>query len=174
MAIPGMSGAAPMDPKDPIAPTGGPNPTAPSDPLPLVDADGGDGKTAEQKKKEAAAKAALTQTIANGDAVYSQSNIVGDALGLIFDKKVGNYVVIDNLPEGTTLGDIRKKYNLPPGSLRHMVASGGGDFDTYKTEGYVHIYASDLAEGLGISGRELKGMFPEKQFSPWYKAGTNE
>lgn len=141
-------------------------------PIPMVS---GEPKNEPAEK----AKNALTAKIKDGQASYNQSNWGGDLMGLIFDKKAGDQVVITDLPEGTTLGDIRKQYNLPPGSLRHLVSSGGGDFDTYKAPtnsngAYVYIYTDDLAEGVGVSERELKGMFPEKQFSPWYKLGTND
>ncbi len=140
--------------------------------IPMVNEDE---KTKESKKAEKT----LENDIKNGNAIYNESNIIGDAFALVFDKKAGNYIIISGLEEGTTLGEIREKYNLPPGSLRHMVTKGGGNFDTYKVPsndngGYVHIYDDDLAEGLGISTRELKGMFPDKQFSPWYKNGTKE
>ena len=134
-----------------------------------------DGKTEENIKAEKA----LENDIKKGNAIYNESNIIGDAIALIFDKNVGNYVVIKGFDKDTTLGEIREKYNLPNGSLRHMVPKGGGNFDTYKVPsndngGYVYIYDNDIAEGLGVSTRELKGMFPDKQFSPWYKLGTNE
>ena len=126
------------------------------------------------------AENALKKDIADGNAIYVQTNPIGDLMGFLFDKKGGNYVKISNIPSGTTLGDIKKQYHLPTGSLRHLVTSGGGNFDLHqvptdhKGNGYVYIYADDLAEGIGNSDRELKGMFPDKQFSPWYKLGTKE
>lgn len=129
----------------------------------------------QKPSKEVKAENALKNAIADGNATYVQTNPIGDFMGLVFDKKAGNYVDISNIPTGTTLGEIRKQYNLPPGSLRHLVTSGGGDFDSYKVptdsngKGYVYIYADDLTEGIGKSGSELKEMFPKKQFSPWYK-----
>ena len=131
-------------------------------------------------QEQVKAENALKNDIKNGNATYIQTNPIGDLIGLLADKKAGNYVDISNIPPGTTLGDIRKQYNLPPGSLRHLVSSGGGDFDSYKVptdsngNGYVYIYADDLAEGIGVSNKELKGMFPDKQFSPWYSWGTKE
>ena len=143
------------------------------DTVPMVDSEN------TSDTPEAKAKAVLVEDIKKGNALYNETNIIGDFMGLIFDKKAGNYVTIEGFPEGTTLGEVRKKYNLPPGSLRHLVPAGGGNFDSYKVPsgsngGYVYIYDDNLADGIGVSTRELKGMFPDKQFSPWYKAGTKE
>jgi len=132
-------------------------------------------KTPEQTK----ATNNLQITISDGNATYNESNLLGDIASFFMDKNVGNYIVIEGLPEGITLGEIKSKYNLPDGSLRHMVISGGGSFDAHTAPtgskgAYFYVYDNDLAEGLGISTRELKDMFPETQFSPWYKLGTNE
>ena len=75
----------------------------------------------QKPQEQVQAESKLKKDIQSGNAIYMQTNPVSDFIGLLFDKKGGNYVDISNIPSGTTLGDIRKQYNLPPGSLRHLV-----------------------------------------------------
>lgn len=136
------------------------------------------GVSPEEQAKQKKAKETLTKAIADGNADYNQTNLLGSLGGLIFDKNGGDYVTL-SVPNGTSLGDIRKQYNLPPGSLRHLVISGGGDFDSYiigskSCPGPAYIYTDNLAEGLGITKRELKGMFPPEHFSSWYNLTGND
>lgn len=135
-----------------------------------------DGKK-RRSDAEIKAQAKLKEDIKNNDILYNETGIFG-ALGTLFDKgRIDNEIIFSDFPEGTTLGDIRKRYNLPPGSLRHLVSSGGGNFDSYKVselDGPVYIFADDMQKGLGVSAGELKEMFPDKQFSPWNKFGTKK
>lgn len=133
----------------------------------------------DNRKPEQEVKAtnALKSDIKNGNALYNETGPFG-AIGTLIDKgRVDNEIIISGFPKDTTLGDIRKKYNLPVGSLRHLVTSGGGNFDSYKVSelgGQVVIFADDMQEGLGVSAKELKQMFPDKQFSPWHSFKTKE
>ncbi len=133
----------------------------------------------EETQKANKAKQTLENDINKGNAIYNQTNWFGNFIAAVEDDKMGDFVIIKGLPNDITLGEIKVKYNLPDGSLKHMISSGGGNFNTYNPPtnsdgGYVRIYSDDFAEALGISTRELKGMFPDKQFSPWYKLGTKE
>lgn len=131
----------------------------------------------QKPEKEVKAKKALETDIKNGNALYNETGPLG-VIGTLIDKgRVDNEIIISGFSKDTTLGDVRKKYNLPPGSLRHLVTSGGGNFDSYKVSelgGQVVIFADDMQEGLGVSAKELKKMFPDKQFSPWHSFGTKE
>ena len=131
----------------------------------------------QKPEQEVKATNALKSDIKNGNALYNETGPFG-AIGTLIDKgRVDNEIIISGFSKGTTLGDVRKKYNLPPGSLRHLVTSGGGNFDSYKVSdlgGQVVIFADDMEQGLGVSAKELKKMFPDKQFSPWHSFGTKE
>ena len=128
----------------------------------------------QKSEKEVNAQKALEADITNGNALYNETGFWG-AIGTLMDKgRIDNEIIISGFPEGTTLGDIKKKYNLPAGSLKHLVESGGGKFDNHKAPSTVVIFADDMQEGLGVSAKELKKMFPDKQFSPWHSFGTKE
>ena len=131
----------------------------------------------QKPEQEVKATNALKSDIKNGNALYNETGPFG-AIGTLVDKgRVDNEIILSGFPKDTTLGDVRKKYNLPVGSLRHLVTSGGGNFDSYKVselDGPVYIFADDMQKGLGVSADELKEMFPEKQFSPWNKFGTKK
>ena len=139
--------------------------------VPMVDVEN------QKSEKEVKAQKALETDIKNGNALYNETGPFG-AIGTLIDKgRVDNEIIISGFPKDTTLGDVRKKYNLPVGSLRHLVTSGGGNFDSYKVSelgGQVVIFADDMQEGLGVSAKDLKKMFPDKQFSPWHSFGTKE
>lgn len=128
-----------------------------------------DGKK-RRSNAEIKAQAKLKEDIKNDNVFYNETGIFG-AIGTLIDKgRIDNEIRFFNFPKDTTLGDIKKRYNLPPGSLRHLVTTGGGDFDSYKVselDGPVYIFADDMQKGLGVSADELKEMFPDKQFSPW-------
>lgn len=127
--------------------------------------------TAEQQaqKKKDAAKAKLTAEIQNGNALYNQTSPLG-WLGQVIDgQKVGSEIIITGIPEGTTLGQVSKMYNLPAGALRHNSAGGGGNFDQHKVcGGTVSVNIEHMAEGLGITTDQLKDMFPDEAFSNWH------
>lgn len=131
----------------------------------------------QKPEQEVKAKKALEADIKNGKALYNETGLFG-AIGTLIDKgRVDNEIILSGFSKDTTLGDVRKKYNLPVGSLRHLVTSGGGNFDSYKVSelgGQVVIFADDMEQGLGVSAKELKKMFPDKQFSPWHKMSTKE
>ena len=129
----------------------------------------------QKPEQEVKATNALKSDIKNGNALYNETGPFG-AIGTLIDNKrrVDNEIIISGFPKDTTLGDIKKKYNLPAGSLKHLVKSGGGKFDNHKAPSTVVIFADDMQEGLGVSAKELKKMFPAKQFSPWYSFGTKE
>ena len=131
----------------------------------------------QKPEQEVKAKKALEADIKNGNALYNETGFFG-AIGTLIDKgRVDNEIILSGFSKDTTLGDVRKKYNLPPGSLRHLVTSGGGNFDSYKVSelgGQVVIFADDMEQGLGVSDKELKKMFPAKQFSPWNSFSTKE
>ena len=168
MAIPGMSGATPMDPMDSGKATRTKQ-TSKVGNVPMADANRD--VTAEQQaqKKQDAAKAQLQTDIKNGNALYNQTSPIG-WLGQIIDgQKIGSEIIISGLPEGTTLGDVSKMYNLPAGSLRHNSAGGGGNFDKHKVYGgTVTVHVDDMATGLGITTNALKDMFPDEAFSNWH------
>lgn len=131
----------------------------------------------QKPEQEVKATNALKSDIKNGNALYNETGPFG-AIGTLIDKgRVDNEIILSGFPKGTTLGDVRKKYNLPVGSLRHLVTSGGGNFDSYKVSelgGQVVIFADDMEQGLGVSAKELKQMFPDKQFSPWHSFRTKK
>lgn len=136
--------------------------------VPMVDVEN------QKSEKEINAQKALEDDINNENAWYNETGFFG-AIGTLFDSgRIDNEIIISGFPEGTTLGDIKKKYNLPAGSLKHLVESGGGKFDNHKAPSTVVIFADDMQEGLGVSAKELKKMFPPKQFSPWHSFGTKE
>ena len=169
MAIPGMSGASPMDPMEPNAPITS-KPEVTNDPLPLV-ADKKDVKDETQTPPQKKAQASFKEYINNGNALYNETSLIGLTAQLFSKQKMGNEIIVDGFPKGTTLGDVKKMFNLPDGSLRHMVARGGGDFDKYKVEELgrqVIIPAKSLEDAFGISSSELKKMFPDEQYSNWH------
>ena len=131
----------------------------------------------QKPEQEVKATNALKSDIKNGNALYNETGPLG-AIGTLIDKgRVDNEIILSGFPKDTTLGDVRKKYNLPVGSLRHLVTSGGGNFDSYKVSelgGQVVIFADDMEQGLGVSAKELKQMFPDKQFSPWHSFRTKK
>ena len=131
----------------------------------------------QKPEQEVKATNALKSDIKNGNALYNETGPFG-AIGTLIDKgRVDNEIILSGFPKDTTLGDVRKKYNLPVGSLRHLVTSGGGNFDSYKVSelgGQVVIFADDMEQGLGVSAKELKQMFPDKQFSPWQSFRTKK
>ena len=131
----------------------------------------------QKPEQEVKATNALKSDIKNGNALYNETGPFG-AIGTLIDKgRVDNEIILSGFPKDTTLGDVRKKYNLPVGSLRHLVTSGGGNFDSYKVSelgGQVVIFADDMEQGLGVSAKELKQMFPDKQFSPWHSFRTKK
>ena len=131
----------------------------------------------QKPEQEVKATNALKSDIKNGNALYNETGPFG-AIGTLTDKgRVDNEIILSGFPKDTTLGDVRKKYNLPVGSLRHLVTSGGGNFDSYKVSelgGQVVIFADDMEQGLGVSAKELKQMFPDKQFSPWHSFRTKK
>lgn len=141
--------------------TKGTKPASGTKNVPMVD------EKNQKPEQQVKAKKALEKEIKSGNAVYNETSFFGVIGTLVERGRIDNEVLI-TVPSGTKLGDIRKKYNLPPGSLRHMVTSGGGNFDSYEVSGIVNIYADDMEKGLGVSGKELKKMFPDKQFSSWY------
>ena len=166
MAIPGMSGAAPMDPMGPTGAAAAPEPTAPSDPLPLVS-----GETPapdDRTPKEKAAETKIAAQIAAKTASYSEAG-PGTIIGQAIDhQRFGDQIYLTGFPEGTTLGDIEDQYNLPKNSLRHMYTETQGGYRSEKAPSVVYVTASNVAEGMGKTTKELKAMFPKDMISAWY------
>ncbi len=137
--------------------------------IPMADANRDITAEEQAKKKQDAAKAKLTEEIAKGNALYNQTSPIG-WLGQVIDgQKVGSEIIITDIPEGTTLGQVSKMYNLPAGALRHNSAGGGGNFDLHKVcGGTVAVNIEHMAEGLGITTDQLKEMFPDEAFSNWH------
>ena len=71
-----------------------------------------DGKK-RRSDAEIKAQAKLKEDIKNNNILYNETGLFG-ALGTLFDKgRIDNEIIFSKFPEGTTLGDIRKRYNLP-------------------------------------------------------------
>lgn len=166
MAIPGMSGATPMDPMGPSTPIGQ-GPEAANSPLPLVSEqppENANGQTPPQKKAEQS----LKQQITNGTASYSEAGL-GTYIGQAIDhQRFGDQVYLTGFEKGTTLGDIEKQYNLPKNSLKHMYTKSKIGYKSEEAPSVVYVTASNVAEGMGKTTKELKAMFPDNLISPWY------
>ena len=77
----------------------------------------------------------------------------------------GAVIMLSEVPAGCeTLGDIKRKFNLPDGCLRNNILKGmgGGDFDKFKAYPPISIHVETLAEGLGVTVDEIKAWFNEK------------
>ena len=170
MAIPGMSGSSPMDPNTPVAPKTAPEQTSETA-IPMVDTDEVEAneREAEKAAKQQAAKETLRETINAGNATYYETNIVGMALDYYTYGNGHDKIFLTNLPEGTVMKDIKTKYNLPVGSLKHNIPREVKERDYYAPGSVVTVFVDDFCEATGLSKRELKGMFPENQYSHWYQ-----
>lgn len=148
MAIPGMSGATPLDPMSPTNSTS--SVEAASTEEAMFVNDGHSEAKAEAQKKQAAATKALTADIKNGNARYN-IKILGDD--------------VDLAPDGNmTLRDIEKRYNLPQGTLNDEKTDINGYYATQRPAGgVVNVSAKTLAKSLGKDTEKLKDMFPEGQ-----------
>lgn len=137
--------------------------------IPMADANKDVTAEEQAKKKQDAAKAKLTEEIAKGNALYNQTSPIGWLGQAIDGQKVGSEIIITGIPDGTTLGQVSRMYNLPAGALRHNSAGGGGDFDKHKVcGGTVTVHVDHMASGLGITTDQLKEMFPDEAFSNWH------
>jgi len=74
----------------------------------------------------------------------------------------GSFIMLDRVPEGCkTLGDVKRKLNLPDGCLvnNNPKLNGGGGLDDKDAEAPLSISVDILADGLGISPKEIKALF---------------
>ena len=74
----------------------------------------------------------------------------------------GSFIMLDRVPEGCkTLGDVKRKLNLPTGCLvnNNPKLNGGGDLGDKDAEAPLSISVDKLAEGLGMSPKEIKELF---------------
>ncbi len=113
----------------------------------------------------------LKEQIAKGNATYHNPGIIETVLNYMIDHKTGDYIRIENYAdpnEKISLGDVKGilQLNLPPGSLLcNKTQRGGGNFDLYDApqhdDGtyYIDIFVNDLAEGTGLSEKEIQVMF---------------
>ncbi len=143
MAIPGMSGATPMDPNY--------NMDTPEVAAPKTEEMFNYGDSAEEKEKQVRqqqAKNYLQGQIGNGNSTYI-TNLISDDI----------YVSTGKM----TLQQIEKAYNLPQGTLRHDKPDSGYYGGQIPLNGEVYISVGTMADALGISKADLKKMYSKEQ-----------
>ena len=72
--------------------------------------------------------------------------------------------MLNSVPEGCkTLGDIKRKFNLPDGCLKNnrYKLDGGGGFDDYEAYAPISISVEVLIDSMGLSRNEIKELFKE-------------
>ena len=126
----------------------------------------------DEETKTEKAKSELQKAIDAGNVKYESPNIIDKIAGLIMDEKWGDYIVVKGIEPGTTLGEIKKLYNLPDGSLRHNTVRLGvnfmddieltGDDQTGNGTCQAIIYLSDLSTALDLSPEEIQKMIENK------------
>ena len=106
---------------------------------------------------------ALKEEIANGNAeCINQFKYLFRQLDRHKNITAGSFIMLEKVPDGCkTLGDVKRKLNLPDGCLRNNILklAGGGDFDKHDAEAPLSISVDALAYGLGISPKEIKELF---------------
>jgi len=108
----------------------------------------------------------LEKDIANGDAEYTPwyspdkllCNLIESGGASLFQNEI-----TVKCPNGTTMGEVKEKYNLPDGALKSYVCCGqlaGGNRDTYTVDGgMVWFSAEAFAKNNGLTLEQVKSFF---------------
>ena len=127
------------------------------------------GKTQAQRDEEAKqqkARKALMEAIANGNVTYMNLNPVIAFYQFTEKQAYGDQLSITNIPEGTTLGQVKRQYNLPDGALKHMWTKKTDNYDLDSApvrNGYVYFTVSEFAKNNGLTVDDVKKMFPKSK-----------